>query len=164
MDMRAEIAIIGMGYFGLMTGAWLAHLGHVVACVDLEAAKVERLKRGEIPIVEAGLSELVRKGINSNRLSFTTAATEVAASVDFVFLCVPTPQDEGGSADLSYVRQAAATIGPHLGAGAIVINKSTVSVGSVGTTSRSCRIRSYSAKGPLSPTFLNRTGPGRGRQ
>jgi UDPglucose 6-dehydrogenase len=125
-----SIAIIGTGYVGLTTGAVLAHLGHQVVCADVVPEKVAMLQRGEVPIVEAGLDELVREGLDGGRLSFVLGAANAVAGAEFVFLCVPTPQGEDGSADLSYIRAVAEEIGPHLDAEAIVINKSTVPVGS----------------------------------
>lgn len=126
------ITVVGTGYVGLTTGACLAHLGHEVRCVDIDADKVARLQKGEIPIYEAGLEDLVGEGLRNGRLSFTTDTIEAVRGADFVFLCVPTPQGGDGAADLSYVRQAAGTIGPHLAPGATVVNKSTVPVGSAG--------------------------------
>lgn len=129
--MSDVIAVVGSGYVGLTTGACLAHLGHEVRCVDIDADKVARLAKGEIPIVEAGLADLVREGIDSARLAFSTDIVTAVCGANFVFLCVPTPQGDDGAADMSYVREAAETIGPHLAPGAIVVNKSTVPVGSV---------------------------------
>jgi UDPglucose 6-dehydrogenase len=126
----SRIAVVGTGYVGLTTGAYLAHLGHEVVCADVVAEKVERLQRGEIPIFETGLQELVREGLDGNRLSFVMGAAEAVKDAEFVFLCVPTPQGENGSADMSYVQAAARDIGPHLESEAVVINKSTVPVGS----------------------------------
>jgi UDPglucose 6-dehydrogenase len=126
----SEIAIIGTGYVGLTTGAVLSHLGHSVVCADVDADKVAMLQNGEIPIVEAGLDELVREGLDGGRLSFVLGAANAVPGAEFVFLCVPTPQGEDGSADLSFIRSVAEEIGPHLDAEAIVINKSTVPVGS----------------------------------
>ncbi|MBA2437906.1 MAG: nucleotide sugar dehydrogenase [Acidimicrobiia bacterium] len=128
--MPATIAVVGTGYVGLTTGAYLAHLGHRVICADVVADKVERLSRGELPIVESGLDELVTEGLATQRLSFVLGAAGAVADAEFVFLCVPTPQGEDGSADLSYVRQAARDIAGHLTPECIVINKSTVPVGS----------------------------------
>ena len=125
-----SIAIIGTGYVGLTTGAVLAHLGHSVVCADVVPEKVAMLQRGEVPIVEAGLDELVREGLDGGRLTFVLGAANAVVGAEFVFLCVPTPQGEDGSADLSYIRAVAEEIGPHLDAEAIVINKSTVPVGS----------------------------------
>ena len=122
--------MVGTGYVGLTTGAYLAHLGHDVVCADVVPEKVERLKRGEIPIFEAGLEELVREGLDGRRLSFVLGADRAVPDAEFVFLCVPTPQGEDGSADMSYVQSAARQIGPLLATDAVVVNKSTVPVGS----------------------------------
>jgi UDPglucose 6-dehydrogenase len=126
----SRIAVVGTGYVGLTTGAYLAHLGHEVVCADVVPDKVERLNRGEIPIFETGLEELVREGLDGHRLSFVLGAAPAVEDAEFVFLCVPTPQGEDGSADMSYVQAAAGEIGPHLRSEAVVINKSTVPVGS----------------------------------
>jgi UDPglucose 6-dehydrogenase len=126
----ADIAVIGTGYVGLTTGAYLAHLGHDVTCADVIADKVEALSRGEVPIHEAGLDEMVDEGIKAGRLKFVLGAMNAAQDAEFVFLCLPTPQGEDGSADLSYVESVAREIGPHLRPESIVINKSTVPVGS----------------------------------
>ncbi|WCO68605.1 UDP-glucose/GDP-mannose dehydrogenase family protein [Iamia majanohamensis] len=128
--MAQKIAVIGTGYVGLTTGACLSHLGHDVVCVDVDAAKVDALNQGEIPILEAGLDELVQEGRTSGQLRFVVGAAPAVADAEFVYLCVPTPQGGDGSADLSYIRDAAAEIGPHLPPESIVINKSTVPVGS----------------------------------
>ncbi len=128
--MPSSIAVVGTGYVGLTIGAYLAHLGHRVICADVVADKVARLSRGELPIVEAGLDELVTEGLANQRLSFVLGAAGAVADAEFVFLCVPTPQGEDGSADLSYVRRAASEISAHLSPECIVINKSTVPVGS----------------------------------
>jgi UDPglucose 6-dehydrogenase len=127
----SEIAVIGVGYVGLTTAACLAHLGHRVVAADIDEAKVETLRSGGLPIVEAGLLDLVQAEVAAGRLRFEVMAGDLVADADFAFLCVPTPQGENGSADLSYVTAAAAQIGPHLTAGAVVVNKSTVPVGSV---------------------------------
>jgi UDPglucose 6-dehydrogenase len=126
----SNIAVIGAGYVGLTTAACFAHLGHRVVCGDVVADKVERLSRGEIPILEAGMPELVREGLDSGRLRFVLGATAAVEGAEFVYLCVPTPQSDDGSADLSYIRAAAAEIGPLLAPECIVVNKSTVPVGS----------------------------------
>lgn len=122
--------MVGTGYVGLTTGAYLAHLGHDVVCADVVPEKVERLNRGEIPIFEAGLEELVREGLDGRRLSFVLGADQAVPDAEFVFLCVPTPQGDDGSADMSYVQSAARQIGPLLATDAVVVNKSTVPVGS----------------------------------
>ena len=128
--MTSKIAVIGTGYVGLTTGACFAHLGHDVVCADVVPEKVERLRIGDVPIHEAGLTELVHEGIESGRLSFVLGAEHAVGDAEFIYLCVPTPQAADGSADLSYLQSAAAEISAHLQPGAIVVNKSTVPVGS----------------------------------
>ena len=129
MSDKPTIGVVGVGYVGLTTGACLAHIGHTVVCGDVDAEKINRLRNGEIPIVEEGLTEIVSEGISTGRLEFVVGATEVAERSNIVFLCVPTPQDDDGSADLSFIEAASAEIGPVLRKGAIVVNKSTVPVG-----------------------------------
>ena len=126
----SKIAVIGTGYVGLTTGAYLAHIGHQVVCADVIAEKVERLSRGDIPIFEAGLDEMVKSGLDRGNLRFVLGSADAIIGAEFVFLCLPTPQGEDGSADLSYVRAEAERLGPILEPMAIVINKSTVPVGS----------------------------------
>jgi len=132
----SAIAVIGTGYVGLTTGACFAHLGHRVVCADVDAGKVERLSRGEVPILEAGLEELLRAGLDSGRLSFVVGNATAAAGCQFAYLCVPTPQGADGSADLSYIEDVAREIGPALPDEAIVVNKSTVPVGSTRVVER----------------------------
>ena len=131
-----KIAVIGTGYVGLTTGACFAHMGHQVVCADIDPAKVESLRRGVIPIVELGLQELVEEGLAGGRLSFVLGAANAAADCDIAFLCVPTPQGDDGSADLSYIEAAARQIGPVLPYEAVVVNKSTVPVGSAKVVER----------------------------
>ncbi len=126
----STIAVIGAGYVGLTTAACFAHLGHKVTCADVVPEKVERLSRGDIPILEAGMPELVREGIDGGRLSFVLGASAAVTDAEFVYLCVPTPQSDDGSADLSYIRAAAAEIGALLAPECVVVNKSTVPMGS----------------------------------
>jgi UDPglucose 6-dehydrogenase len=132
----SRIAVIGTGYVGLTTGACFAHVGHDVVCADIDPDKVARLQRGEIPILEAGLDNLVREGIDGGRLTFVVGAATAAADCEFAYLCVPTPQAPDGSADLSYIEDAAREIGPVLPSEAIVVNKSTVPVGSTRVVER----------------------------
>ena len=134
--MDNKVAVIGTGYVGLTTGACFAHLGHDVICADIDESKVERLSRGEIPIHEPGREEIVHEGIQAGRLRFTADPVVAAGSADFVYLCVPTPQGADGSADLSYLEAAARQIAPHLQPDTIVVNKSTVPVGSAGFVER----------------------------
>ena len=124
-----KITIFGTGYVGLVTGACLAEMGNRVVCVDIDAAKVERLKRGEIPIYEPGLESIVRRNHASGQLDFTIDAAPAIAHGEVIFIAVGTPPDEDGSADLKYVLEVARTIGRHLDRYAVVVNKSTVPVG-----------------------------------
>ncbi len=124
-----KVTIFGTGYVGLVTGACLAEMGNHVLCVDIDAAKVERLKRGEIPIYEPGLESIVQRNHAGGRLDFTTEAAPAIAHGELIFIAVGTPPDEDGSADLQYVREVASTIGRHLDRYAVVVNKSTVPVG-----------------------------------
>lgn len=132
----ARLAVIGAGYVGLTTAAGMARLGHEVVCTDVVAAKVEALRRGEVPFFEAGLSELVKEGLLAEKLSFEQDNARAVAGAEFVFLCVPTPQGEDGRADMSYIVGATQDIAPHLETGCIVINKSTVPVGSTKVVER----------------------------
>ncbi len=127
---NSSVAVIGAGYVGLTTAASMARLGHRVTCGELDPAKVERLSRGEPTIVEEGLAELLREGLDAGRLHFVVGATAAVPGAEFVFLCVPTPQDADGSADVRALEAVAVEIGPHLDRGAVVVNKSTVPVGS----------------------------------
>jgi UDPglucose 6-dehydrogenase len=132
----AEIAVIGAGYVGLTTAACFAHLGHDVICADIDEARIAQLTRGEMPIVEAGLEALVRDGLERGRLSFVVGAANAVSSAEFAYLCVPTPQDDEGAADLSYIEAAAREIGPGLPSEAVVVNKSTVPIGSTRVVER----------------------------
>ncbi|MEY2452955.1 MAG: UDPglucose 6-dehydrogenase [Acidimicrobiaceae bacterium] len=128
--MASRITVVGCGYVGLTTGVCFAHLGHDVTCTDVDVQRVEQLNRGDIPILEAGLENLLREGVNGGRLKFVVGSVEAAAQSEFIYLCVPTPQGADGSADLSYIESAAMEIGPHLQPETVVVNKSTVPVGS----------------------------------
>ena len=124
-----RITVFGTGYVGLVQGAVLAEVGHDVLCVDVDAAKVEGLKAGRIPIYEPGLEDIVRKNHAEGRLGFTTDAAEGVAHGRIQFIAVGTPPDEDGSADLSYVLAVAATIAEHMKEPKVVVTKSTVPVG-----------------------------------
>ncbi len=124
-----NIAIVGTGYVGLVSGACFADTGASVTCVDVDTEKIERIKRGEIPIYEPGLDELVLKNVKAGRLRFTTSLESVLNEQQIVFSAVGTPPDEDGSADLKYVLQVARTIGQHLNKYMVVVTKSTVPVG-----------------------------------
>lgn len=132
----ATIAIIGTGYVGLTTGACFAHLGHEVICADIDEDKIERLNNGEIPIVEKGLDRLVDEGLRSGTLRFVVGAAQASKHCEFHYLCVPTPQGLDGSADLSFLEAAAAEIAPVLPTNSVVVNKSTVPVGSAGVVAK----------------------------
>ncbi len=124
-----HIAVIGAGYVGLTTAACLAHLGHDVVCADIDDERVARLNKGEVPILEKGLPSLISAGLTSHRLRFVTGATRAAREADIVFLCVQTPQGADGSADLSFVESVAREIAPVVRPGTVIVNKSTVPVG-----------------------------------
>ena len=124
-----RVCIFGTGYVGLVTGTCLAEVGHDVVCVDIDAAKVEGLNNGVIPIYEPGLTPMVKANHAAGRLRFTTDAAQAIAHGGIVFIAVGTPPDEDGSADLKYVLAVARTIGQHLHKPAVVVDKSTVPVG-----------------------------------
>ena len=124
-----NIAIVGTGYVGLVSGTCFADTGANVTCVDVDEKKIERLMRGEIPIYEPGLDELVLKNVKAGRLKFTTSLADVLNDQEIIFSAVGTPPDEDGSADLKYVLQVAKTIGENLNHYAVVVTKSTVPVG-----------------------------------
>jgi UDPglucose 6-dehydrogenase len=124
-----RITIFGTGYVGLVTGACLAEMGNHVVCVDIDAGKVERLKHGQIPIYEPGLEPIVRRNHASGQLDFTTEAAAAIDHAEVIFIAVGTPPDEDGSADLTYVQTVANTIGRQLKRYAVIVNKSTVPVG-----------------------------------
>ncbi len=124
-----RVAIFGTGYVGLVTGTCLAEVGHDVVCVDIDQAKVDGLERGIIPIYEPGLEPLVKANHAAGRLVFTTDAAKAIEHGEVIFIAVGTPPDEDGSADLQYVLAVARTIGSHLQRPAVVVNKSTVPVG-----------------------------------
>jgi UDPglucose 6-dehydrogenase len=136
-----RIAVIGTGYVGLTTGACLASLGHRVVCADVDKAKIERLREGRLDILEDGLAELVAEGLAAGRLSFIVSAAaalaELAAEGDpaeVVFLCLPTPMGIGGIADLAVVESVIEEVRNALPAGCVVVNKSTVPVGTAART------------------------------
>ena len=124
-----RVTVFGTGYVGLVTGTCLAEVGNQVVCVDIDTAKVDGLNRGVIPIYEPGLEEMVLANHASGRIAFTTDAATAIEHGEIVFIAVGTPPDEDGSADLQYVLAVARTIGRHLERPVVVVNKSTVPVG-----------------------------------
>lgn len=124
-----DIAIVGTGYVGLVSGTCFAEMGAHVTCVDVDAQKIEKLKNGIMPIYEPGLEELVKRNVGFERLKFTTDLTEVLDDVEVVFSAVGTPPDEDGSADLKYVLAVAKQFGQHINKYTILVTKSTVPVG-----------------------------------
>jgi UDPglucose 6-dehydrogenase len=125
-----KIAIIGTGYVGLVTGTCFAESGHSVTCVDVDQKKVELLRGGGIPIYEPGLEELVKRNVREKRLAFTTSYAEAVPGAEVAFIAVGTPPGETGEADLRYVLSAAESIGQAMTGYCVVVNKSTVPVGS----------------------------------
>jgi len=124
-----NIAIVGTGYVGLVSGTCFAEMGAHVTCVDVDAQKIQKLKDGIMPIYEPGLEELVKRNVGFERLKFTTDLTEVLDDVEVVFSAVGTPPDEDGSADLKYVLAVARQFGQHINKYTILVTKSTVPVG-----------------------------------
>ncbi len=124
-----KIAIVGTGYVGLVTATCLAEVGLELTCVDVDEAKIEKLKNGISPIYEPGLDDMLQRNIEKGRLAFTTSLAEVMPEIDVVFSAVGTPPDEDGSADLQYVLDVAQTIGQNMQKYVLVITKSTVPVG-----------------------------------
>jgi UDPglucose 6-dehydrogenase len=123
-------AVVGTGYVGLSTGVGLSELGHAVMCADIDIKKIEVLNTGKSPIAEAGMDAGINRNVAAGRLSFTTDVLGAVRNASIVFLCLPTPQGDDGSADLSFIEAAAKQIGKHLLPGTVVVNKSTVPVGS----------------------------------
>ncbi|MCW5876447.1 MAG: UDP-glucose/GDP-mannose dehydrogenase family protein [Anaerolineales bacterium] len=124
-----KISVIGVGYVGLVTAACFSDLGNHVTALDVNEERVAGLKRGEMPIYEPGLEELVNRNVQAGRLHFTTSYPEALKESEFIFICVGTPSGGDGEADLKYVESAARSIAEHMQAPAVVVNKSTVPVG-----------------------------------
>ena len=124
-----HISVFGTGYVGLVAGACLADVGHQVTCMDVNAERIAQLNAGDVPIFEPGLSTIVTHNVAAGRLRFTTDAAQAVAEGELLFIAVGTPPDEDGSADLRYVLEVARTIGQHMDSYKLVIDKSTVPVG-----------------------------------
>ena len=150
-----NISVIGTGYVGLVVGACFAETGNTVCCVDIDGKKIERLKRGELPIYEPGLESLVERNQKNGRLSFTTELPDAIAASEIIIVAVGTPPGENGSADLQHVLDVAAVIGRHMARETVVVVKSTVPVGS---SARIARAIAAEAKFPFhicsNPEFL----------
>ena len=123
------IAVAGTGYVGLSTGTCFADMGNKVTCIDINEDKIAMLQRGEVPIYEPGLSELITRNVKAGRLNFTTSYEEALEDAEFIFICVGTPSGVDGEADLQYVRMAAESVAKVMKSPLIIINKSTVPVG-----------------------------------
>ncbi|MCA1853531.1 MAG: UDP-glucose/GDP-mannose dehydrogenase family protein [Beggiatoa sp.] len=152
-----NVVMIGSGYVGLVSGACFAEFGAEVACIDVDEHKIRRLKESEIPMYEPGLKDLVAKNVAQGRLSFTTGLAGPVASADLVFIAVGTPSRHGdGFADLSYVYDAAKGIAPHLTGYTVVVDKSTVPVGTARNVARVIRAENSRADFDVAsnPEFL----------
>jgi len=152
----SAIAVVGAGYVGLSTAACFASLGHDVVCADVDADRVRRLSKGEVPILEEGLPALVANSLAAKRLQFVVGAPAAVVDAEFAFLCVPTPEGEDGSADLSIVDEVTREIAPVLRPGSVVVNKSTMPIGS---TTRVARVLNEAGAPPdvgvaSNPEFL----------
>lgn len=145
MTKAMKICVVGTGYVGLVAGACFADTGNEVVCVDQDASKIEKLRRAVIPIYEPGLQEVVHRGIQEKRLSFTLRLEEGVTDADIIFLAVGTPSRPDGKPDLQYLEMAARNLGKHMKSGAIVINKSTVPIGA------HAKVREWIASGTKVP-------------
>ncbi|HNY30624.1 MAG TPA: UDP-glucose/GDP-mannose dehydrogenase family protein [Fibrobacteria bacterium] len=150
-----EIAVIGTGYVGLVAGACFAESGNTVVCVDLDPAKVDSLSKGIATIYEPGLEEMLRRNLHAGRISFTTSTQQAVEASQVVFIAVGTPQGEDGSADLSYVLAAAKQIGLAMNGPKIVVDKSTVPVGTAERVAETIRgVTPHSVSVVSNPEFL----------
>ena len=124
-----NICVVGVGYVGLVTGTCFADLGNNVTALDISEERVANLNKGIMPIYEPGLEEMVRRNVNAGRLHFTTSYADALKEAEFAFIAVGTPEGVDGEADLQYVRQAAISIAQNMSGPLVVVNKSTVPVG-----------------------------------
>lgn len=136
-----RIAVVGTGYVGLVAGTCFAESGNSVVCIDIDSGKIEGLKKGVVPIYEPGLEELLKRNVHDGRLSFTTDFKSGLARAEVVFIAVGTPPGEDGSADLKYVLSAARSIGDHITAYTVIVDKSTVPVGTAAKVAAAVRER-----------------------
>lgn len=135
-----RITVIGVGYVGLVTGTCFADLGNQVICLDVAQDKIEKLERGELPIYEPGLEEMVQRNVAAGRLSFTTVYAEAIPQAEFIFVAVGTPSGVDGEADLKYIRTAVESMAPHLDGYTIIVNRSTVPVGTGDSASETLQL------------------------
>ena len=142
-----KLCVIGSGYVGLVTGACFADLGNSVTLVDIDEGKIETLQQGKMPIYEPGLSEMAQRNTVAGRMHFTTSYLEGLDQAEFVFICVGTPSGVDGEADLQYVRSAAETIAEAMTHPLVIINKSTVPVGTGRLDGRDHRAQTAEADG-----------------
>lgn len=150
-----KISVIGTGYVGLVTGTCLAETGNEVVCVDIDKKKVQRMQNGKVPIYEPHLDVLFERNINAGRLQFTTSLNEGLEHGDIIFLALPTPEDEDGSADLSYVLGVADNIGKLISNYKVIVDKSTVPVGTAEKVKNAIKVNSKSDFDVVSnPEFL----------
>ncbi len=162
-----KITVIGTGYVGLVSGACLAEMGNDVLCLDVDPRKVEMLERGEIPIWEPGLQEMVRRNVAANRMKFTLDVELSVAHGTIQFIAVGTPPDEDGSADLQYVLAAARNVGRHMTDYKVIVDKSTVPVGTADKVRDAIaeELKRRAVDVPYAvvsnPEFLKRRGRGR---
>ena len=124
-----KIAVVGTGYVGLVTGTCFAETGNHVTCVDINQEKIDLMKAGKVPIYEPGLEDLFKRNTEEGRLNFTTSLSEGIKDAKVIFLALPTPPGENGSADLKYILGVANDLGPLLDSYVVIIDKSTVPVG-----------------------------------
>jgi UDPglucose 6-dehydrogenase len=150
-----KIAVVGTGYVGLVTGTCLAEAGNQVVCVDVDEAKVAKMQKGQVPIYEPGLDTVFERNIAENRLSFTTGLAEAVKDAEVIFLALPTPPNDDGSADLSYVMGVADDLGKLLDHYCVIVDKSTVPIG---TAAKVAEAIAKNAKVPVdvvsNPEFL----------
>ena len=150
-----NIAVIGTGYVGLVQGTCFAETGNNVTCMDIDEKKIAQLKKGTSPIYEPGLEELVKKNIKEGRLHFTTVIKNAVESSDVIFLCLPTPPSEDGSADLTHVLEVAKHVGKYINGYKILVSKSTVPVGTVDRIKKLIKdVSKYPIDVVSSPEFL----------
>ena len=124
-----KIAVVGTGYVGLVSGTCFAETGNSVTCIDIDAEKVAKMKNGYVPIYEPGLEELFKRNIDEGRISFSTSLAEGIKNAEIIFLALPTPSGDDGSADLSFIMKVAEQLGPLLEQYTVIVDKSTVPVG-----------------------------------